>query len=85
MNGISIREFARRDGCSDTAVRKAIKDGRLRKLDDGTLDPDLVGTGWRPGNVYSGELIEPFDESGDLPDGMIPPLVVSEAKKEFYL
>lgn len=45
--GVSIREFARREECSDTLVRRAIKAGRLQAFDDGTLDPDLVGTGWR--------------------------------------
>lgn len=48
--GISIREFARRDGCSDTLVRRAIKDGYLPAFEDGTLNPALVGTPWRKGN-----------------------------------
>lgn len=48
--GISIREFARRDGCSDMLVRKAIKAGRFPVLADGTLDPRLVGSGWRKAN-----------------------------------
>lgn len=48
--GISIREFARREGCSDTLVRRALKTSHLKALADGTLDPSLVGTGWRKGN-----------------------------------
>lgn len=48
--GISIREFARRDGCSDTLVRKALKTGHLKAFEDGTLDPELVGSGWREAN-----------------------------------
>jgi hypothetical protein len=48
--GISIREFSRRDGCSDTLVHKALKTGRLHALPDGTLDPALIGTGWRKAN-----------------------------------
>jgi hypothetical protein len=48
--GISIREFGRRDGCSERLVRKALRRGRLRALPDGTLDPALVGSGWRRGN-----------------------------------
>jgi len=48
--GISIREFARRDGCSDMLVRKAIKAGRLHAAPDGRLDPALVGSGWRKAN-----------------------------------
>lgn len=49
--GLSIREFARRDGCSDTLVRRAIKQGRLNTLGGGTLDPALIGTGWRDANA----------------------------------
>ena len=48
--GVSIREFARRDGCSDALVRRALKSGHLEALADGTLDPDLAGTGWREAN-----------------------------------
>src|SRR5215210_6259050 len=50
MDGISLREFARRDGCSDTLVRKGIKGGHLACLPNGNLDPALVGTHWRFGN-----------------------------------
>lgn len=45
--GISIREFARREDCSDRLVRRAIKKGRISALPSGELDPSLVGTGWR--------------------------------------
>ncbi|MGO4416629.1 hypothetical protein AB4Z27_27035, partial [Cupriavidus sp. KB_39] len=48
---ISIREFARREGCSDTLVRRAVKQGRLRLSGDNGLDASLVGTAWREGNV----------------------------------
>lgn len=48
--GLSIREFARREGCDDKLVRRALEKGRLKALPDGTLDPDLVGTGWRKSN-----------------------------------
>jgi hypothetical protein len=49
-DGISIREFARRDGCDDKLVRRGIAQGRLTPLADGTLDPALVGSPWRKGN-----------------------------------
>lgn len=49
-SGISIREFARRDGCDDKLVRRALKSGHLCAFEDGTLDPSLVGTGWRKAN-----------------------------------
>ena len=48
--GISIREFARRDGCDDKLVRRAIGQGKLQALPDGSLDPALIGTGWRKTN-----------------------------------
>ncbi|NDV88790.1 hypothetical protein GTW51_19015 [Aurantimonas aggregata] len=45
--GISIREFARRDGCDDSIVRRKLKSGHLVAFTDGSLDPALVGTDWR--------------------------------------
>ncbi|WP_233854212.1 hypothetical protein [Paraburkholderia sp. HD33-4] len=44
---ISIREFARREGVSDTLVHFALKEGRLTRAGDGRMDPALVGTRWR--------------------------------------
>jgi hypothetical protein len=49
--GLSIREFARREGCSDTLVRRAVRDGKLKALQGGKLDPADIGTAWRPGNA----------------------------------
>jgi hypothetical protein len=49
--GVSIREFARLEGVSDTLVRKAVKLNRLKALDDKSIDPALVGTAWREGNA----------------------------------
>lgn len=48
--GISIREFARREGCSDTLVRRAIKQGKLLISAENTLDPAQVGSGWKRSN-----------------------------------
>ena len=48
--GVSVREFARLDGCDEKLVRRAIKSGKLRVLDDGKLDPALAKTGWRRQN-----------------------------------
>lgn len=48
--GVGVREFARLDGCSHTAVQNALKSGRLKVSEDGTLDPALAGTPWRAGN-----------------------------------
>lgn len=49
--GISIREFARREGVSDTLVRRAIKQGRLKVSADKMLDPNQIGSAWREGNA----------------------------------
>lgn len=48
---ISMREFARRENCSDTLVRRAVKQGRLKVSGDGNLDESLVGTAWRESNA----------------------------------
>lgn len=45
--GLSIREFAKRDGCNDKLVRRKIQSGHLIAFDDGSLDPNLVGSDWR--------------------------------------
>jgi hypothetical protein len=47
MASISIREFARRDGCDEKLVRRAITNGRLRKSGVG-VDESFVGSDWRP-------------------------------------
>ncbi len=59
---ISLREFARRDGCDDKLVRRGIKEGRLPLSDDGKLDADLVGTPWRRTNQLRADT--PADTSG---------------------
>lgn len=50
MSGISVREFARRDGCDEALVRRAIKQKKLATLEDGSIDPALVRSGWRKSN-----------------------------------
>lgn len=45
--GISIRAYARSRGVSDTAVRKAIKTGRVTLDADGTIDPDRADAEWQ--------------------------------------
>jgi hypothetical protein len=50
---ISIREFARRDGCDEKLVREAQKVERLPKLSHSKLPASLVGTGWRQRNRRS--------------------------------
>ncbi|MDQ1157413.1 hypothetical protein QE385_001740 [Sphingomonas sp. SORGH_AS 950] len=47
---VSVRAFAKLDGCSHTLVSKAIKRGNLPVTADGLIDPALAGTGWRKRN-----------------------------------
>jgi hypothetical protein len=54
-DGISIREFARREHVSHTLVVQAIKQGRLSRLVDGSMDVALLGTGWRTRDGASGK------------------------------
>ena len=44
--GISIRAYGRHRGVSDTAVRKAIKAGRISTLPDGTIDAEAADAQW---------------------------------------
>jgi hypothetical protein len=44
--GISIRAYARERGVSDTAVRKAIKVGRITPEPDGTINPATADAQW---------------------------------------
>jgi hypothetical protein len=48
---LSAREFAKRDGCSESLVRRGLKEGRLTRGADRLLDGALAGTGWRLGNA----------------------------------
>ncbi len=47
---VSIRQFAKLDGCSHTLVQRAISEGRLPVSADGKLDPALAGSDWRKKN-----------------------------------
>jgi hypothetical protein len=58
--GVSVREFARLDGCNDKLVRRALTAGKLKTLPDGKLDPALAGSGWRKQNRRA-------DISADIP------------------
>ncbi|HEV2365415.1 MAG TPA: hypothetical protein VGS12_14595 [Caulobacteraceae bacterium] len=69
--GVSIREFARREGCDDKVVRRAISAGNLKTLADGSLDPSLVGSLWRKRNRAADSAdsadsadTDPLDEGG---------------------
>lgn len=47
---VSVRQFAKLDGCSHTLVQKAIREGKLTVTPDGKIDPELAGSGWRKQN-----------------------------------
>ncbi len=50
---ISVSEFARREGCNEKQVRRAVEKGIFSKNADGRLDAALVGSGWRKQNRRS--------------------------------
>ena len=84
MNGISRREFAKRDGCDEKLVRKGLSRGDLVAFDDGTIDPSLVGTPWRKRNADG-----PRKGSASAPDDKRDETLVSHSeasrRKENYL
>ena len=63
--GLSIREFASKDGCDESLVRRAIKNGRLTALSNGKLDPALLGTGWRRSSRHPAAKPESAADSAD--------------------
>jgi hypothetical protein len=65
--GISVREFARRSGLDEKQVRRGIEQRRLKPLADGTLDPSLVGTGWRGSVPHRRKRADKVPETADTP------------------
>ena len=47
---LSAREFAKREGCDEKQVRRALRIGKLIKDVDGLLDASQIGNGWRKPN-----------------------------------
>jgi hypothetical protein len=47
MDGLTQAEFARRDGCTAPTVSLGVREGRLKLLPEGGIDPLQVGTHWR--------------------------------------
>lgn len=47
---ITVREFARREGCDEKKVRRGLAKGLLSKDSEGLLDAGQVGNGWRKTN-----------------------------------
>jgi len=70
---VSVRQFAKLDGCSHTLVAKAIKQGKLPVSAVGLIDPALAGTGWRQRNRRSAEV--------ETPGGNTAPVSTPKAAK----
>ncbi|CAG9264757.1 Putative bacteriophage--like protein [Burkholderia diffusa] len=82
-NTVSIREFARLEGVSDTLVHRALKVGRLARAADGGIDRALVGSAWRASpkrgeaihagaNTTANSANTPADMTATLPGGTPP-------------
>lgn len=89
LQGIPKTEFARREGCSHTLVYNAVKTGHLPALDDGSMDPNLVGTPWRATNRKKSREEETPREAAErivVEEGRAPfTLAEAERIKENYL
>ena len=53
--GISNREFARQEKCSEALVRRALQQKRLTAFPDGSLNPQLVGSAWCAKNAKAAQ------------------------------
>ncbi len=67
---ISIRAYAARKGISDTAVRKAIKSGRITLTKNGKINPTLADRQWEantdPAQVYAIKENSPASPSSEM-------------------
>lgn len=77
---VSIREFARLDGCNEKLVRRAIQEQRLSVNEDGKLDSALAGTGWRAANRRADTAA---DKSADSRGAAVSAPVGAELTDEF--
>jgi len=75
---VSVREFARLDGCSDKLVRNAIKAGKLTVSGEGKVDAALAGTGWRRLNRHAEESA---DQGADPAPQSAPAVRTRQRKK----
>lgn len=75
---VSVREFARLDGCSDKLVRNAIKAGKLKVSGEGKVDAALAGTGWRRLNRHAEESA---DKGADPAPQSAPAVRTRQRKK----
>ncbi len=66
---VSVRQFAKLDGCSHTLVAKAVKQGKLPVSEAGLIDSSLAGSGWRKRNREASEV---ETQSGNTPPVSTP-------------
>lgn len=80
---ISRREFARREGCNDKVIRRAIAAGHLVLSEGDTLDASLVGGPWRRRNRDRADTSGSADTgeaaSADTPSVSAPSAPASDA------
>ena len=64
---LSLRGYAKHRGVSDAAVRKALKQGRISKGDNGKINPKIADNQWDknsdPGQIKRSEIPERVDYS----------------------
>jgi len=83
---VSVREFARLDGCNDKLVRRAIKEGKLPALADGKVDARLAGSGWRKqnrrtaGSADTPKMSAPLVRTADKPGRKSAPTAEAAAE-----
>ena len=53
MPGMTIRGYARRRGVRHSAVERAIAEGRISTLPDGTIDPEIADEEWRQNTLVA--------------------------------
>jgi hypothetical protein len=90
---LSIRAYAKHRGVTEGAVRKAIKQGRISKKDNGKIDPNLADKEWSkntdPAQIKKAEAKEPTQDSNNIstpsnPLSVGPSYQQSRAIKEAY-
>ena len=66
-------------------ARRTIREGKLSKLPDGSLDRSLVGSTWRAGNRKGANSSHPEVQTGDGCLGLMPSGQCLIARKTFLL
>lgn len=78
--GLSISEFARREGCDRTQVRRALEKGLISANPDGTIPVSAVGSQWRKPNRRT--VIKKAGTMSVVPDVVpVAPVVPSPKRK----